>query len=350
MKLIKHFIIFCIFVSSFGCTNKEDLISLDYIKVKNDFYEKIYYGTIKSQNSSILSFQAEGKINYLPFSKGDFIKKNEVIARLDGTLYSIRKNEEQAKLERFLIEQNKQKSSYKRLNMLHKEGAISDNEWENAYYELKTLDKDIQTQKEKIKYINKEISYNILTAPYDGYIAEKMADIDSYVKVGTPVINFISSSGIQVEIMVDENTINELSLNDVVQIEIQNNIYQGKISHISKSSINSGGYLIKILIDVTSDFLKEGMSAIVKINSKNKITTLPLNCIFEKNNQKFVYKIINVKDKIGEIKKENITTGKIINNEIEIIKGIKKDDIIIIGNFPKIPKNKKVRLWKKYSY
>lgn len=350
MRLIKHFFIFIILLFTFGCSNEEKIMSVDYIKFQKDFNKKEFYGRIKAQNSSLLSFQAEGKINYLPYTKGDFIKKGDVIARLDGTLYSIKKSEEQAKLERFIIEQNKQKSSYKRLSMLHKEGAISDNDWENAYYELKTLDKDINSQKEKIKYIEKEISYNILQAPYDGYIAEKLVDVDSYVKIGTPVINFISSSGVQVEIMVNEDTINELKLNNSVQIKVQNSIYQGKIEHISKSSINSGGYLIKISINASTDKLKEGMSAIVELNSDNEIATLPLNCIFEENNQKFIYKIINIKNEIGEIKKENITTGKIINDKIEILKGIKENDIVIIGNFIQNPKIKKVRLWKKLFF
>lgn len=345
MRLIILFFLLGLLAFSFGHSKDNDLINVDYIKIQSIKSDKKYYGIIKAQNSAILSFQTEGRISYLPYTKGDFIKKGQVISRLDGELYSIKKNEEMSKLDRFLVEQKRQKSYYKRLDILHSEGAVSDNDWENAFYELKTLDKDIQTQKEKIKYIEKEISYSILTAPYDGYISEKLADVDSYVKVGAPVINFISSKGVQVEIMVDENEINKLHLNDSAKVEVLNKIYQANISHISKSSLNSGGYLIKISIGVTDDFLKEGMSADVILSSlDNENIILPISCIFEENKQKFVYKIVNIKNNIGEIKKEKVTTGQIVNNKIQVLDGIKQDDIVIIGNCVQNLKNKKVKL------
>ena len=144
------FILLIITFLLYGCNSYEKITKVEYIKVANKQNKKEYQGIIKAQNSAILSFQAEGKIIYLPFSKGDFVKKGQTIAKLDGILYVIRKNEEQAKLHELTVKLNKQKAYYARLDILHKEGAISDNDWESAYFELQAIEQEIAIQKEKI--------------------------------------------------------------------------------------------------------------------------------------------------------------------------------------------------------
>lgn len=343
MNFIRFILIALLLIFSSACAKYEKIATVEYIKVKESPNNtKEFHGIVKAQNSADLSFQTEGKIIYFPYTKGDFVKKGQVIARLDGILYSIRKNEEEAKLKEYVVQKNKQKSYYDRLDLLHREGAISDNDWEAANYELQALTQQIKMQKEKINYLNKEIDYNIITAPFDGYISEKMSDKDFYAQVGTPVVRVINSGGVQVETMVDENVVNKLKIDDEALIKVLGNTYRGTIEHISKSNLDSGGYLVKIVIDNVSTSLKEGMSADVKLFLDEVSTAfLPLGSIFEENNQKYVYKIINVKNNIGEIQKEKIKTGQVINDKIEILDGIKDNDIVILnygdrGNLKKV--------------
>lgn len=330
MNFAKYFLIVLMILLTCSCVNQEKITKINYIQI-NDSYlnKKIFYGTLKAQNSADLSFQTEGKIAYLPYTKGDFVKKGETIARLDDVLYKIRQNEENAKLKEYVIQQEKQKSNFNRLNVLHKEGAISDNDWENANYELQIIKQQINIQKEKVKYIQKEIDYSSIIAPYDGYISQKYTTQDSYAKASQPIVQIIGSIGAQVEIMVDEKTLTKLKQNDKVNIKILNNNYKGTISHISKSSLENGGYLIKIDIENISSTLREGMSAQVELKSENSTYKLPISYIFKEGENTFVYKIINIKDNIGSIKKMPITTGELDEYKIEIIKGIKNKDYII---------------------
>lgn len=329
MNFIKYFWAILIILLACSCANQK-INKANYIQI-NDSYlnKKIFYGTLKAQNSADLSFQTEGKITYLPYTKGDFVKKGETIARLDDIFYKIRQNEENAKLKEYIIQEEKQKSNFNRLNVLHKEGAISDNDWENANYELQIIRQQINIQKEKVKYIQKEIGYSSIIAPYNGYISQKYTNQDSYAKTSAPIVQIIGSIGAQVEIMIDEKTVTKLKQNDKVNVKILNNNYIGTISHISKSSLENGGYLIKINMENISSALKEGMSAEVELNCENSIYKLPISYILKEGENTFVYKIINIKNNIGEIKKEQITTGELDEDKIEITKGIKSKDYII---------------------
>lgn len=321
--------------------------SFDYIKVEKplDSNFKTFHGFVKSQLISALSFQTEGRIIFMPYTKGDFIKKGQVLARLDGILYKIKKNEEQATLQNAIIQYNKSKSTFRRMDILHKEGAISDNDWEDAYFDLKSYDEQIKIQREKIRYLDKEISFNIITAPYDGFIVQKNAEVGGYAKIGEPVLIFSGSNKTQVEVMVDSSIINKINLDEKVQLLRNDETYEGKIAHISRTSLNEGGYLVKIYLNELYENLKDGMSIDVKIPfDENNIVYIPLNSIFESDGQKYVYKIDNIKNNIGEIKKQKVTTGEILDEKIEIIEGLKPDDYIITNSLDKIYENKKIKI------
>ena len=90
---------------------KATIKTAEYIQITPEKYTtNLFHGIIKSAQSATLSFQSEGKITFFPYTKGDFIRRGQVIARLDGILYQIKKNEEQARLKEATIQYEKQKS------------------------------------------------------------------------------------------------------------------------------------------------------------------------------------------------------------------------------------------------
>ena len=323
---------------------QKTLSSIRIVPVKNENY-KSFHGIVKSQNTINLSFQTEGRIDYLPYSKGDFIKKGQVLARLNGVLYKIKKNEEQARLQDTIIQYNKAKSYYKRMDILHKEGAISDNDWEEAYYNLKTTSEQIKIQKEKLNYLEEEISYNIIVAPFDGFIAEKYTEAGQYIKIGEKVLTVMNTKKTQIDIMVNSDNINKIKLNENIIAKKNNKSYQGRIKRISKTSRYEGGYLVNIELDELIPDLKDGMSIDVNVPiNDNKIALIPLNSVFEMNNNKYVYKVINIKNGIGEIQKEKVETGNIEENEIEITKGLNTNDYIVADETEIIEPTEKIKV------
>ncbi len=342
MKNFKFLITFLAIVLLCSCTNKTTYKNINYIEISKKDSQNSYHGLVKSNLSTILSFQSEGKLIFLPYSKGDFVKKGQVIARLDGALYNIKKNEELQRLQEAKVNLDKQKSYYKRMDVLHKAGAISDNDWENAYFELKSLEKEIEIEKEKVNYLNKQISYNIIIAPYDGYISQKFCDIGAILKESDPVVELINSQGFQVEIMVNQKNISGIKLNQEVKVTILDKIYDGTISHIAKSSLNEGGFIVKISLQNSSS-LYQGMSADVEIENEKNNFTLPLKCVYREDEQGYIYKIIDIKDNIGKIEKEKIELGKIQNENVEVLKGLNYfDKVVCDSNVHQ--NNEKVRL------
>lgn len=345
--LFGSLLLFTVFLLGCNKTRVVNEQAVNYVMVNNakSENETVFYGLVKSQFESELSFQTEGRIEFIPYMKGDFVKKGQVLARLDGILYKIKKDEEEARLKDAILQLNKSQSYYKRMNILHEKGAISDNDWEDAYYGYHNNQQLVKIQQEKIRYLEKEINYNILVAPYDGFISEKLAEVGSYAKIGSPVLVINSSQKTLVEVVADSGIVNNLDINKNITVERNGIKYQGKIAHISKTSKDEGGYLIKIELDKLYNELKDGMSISAYIpNKDSSIVTVPLDSIFEKNSEKYVFKVTNIKNNFGTIQKEKVTTKDIVNEEIEITKGVNIGDIIISKDPDKYTCGSKVKL------
>jgi len=330
-----------------GCNNNfydAQQENTKFLTIQKEENTHVFYGIVKSQTVSNLSFETEGKIEYLPYTKGDFVQKGEIIAKLNGELYNIKKREQQNRVQNARIKLEQLKSNYERMDILHKEGAISDNDWEDAYYSLKSQEQEIEIEKAALNYINKEISLNTLKAPYSGYIEEKFANIGAYAKIGQPILTLISNTQTQIEAIIQSEYINKLYLNQKVTIKKDNINHSGKITHISTVSSKSGGYIVKIYLDKIDHSLKDGMSVDVIIPFKDEEKILiPLNALQEENNKEYVYLVLNKNKNYAELKKRAVNSKPYDFEKIEIKSGLKKDDVILLNNFDQI-KHSKIKL------
>lgn len=351
MKYLKVIFLsfFVIFFSS--CTdtsvnlNGENKDNYEIYEIKNK-NTKIFHGYVKAQHLIDLSFQSEGKIIEIPVTIGDYVKKGQLLARLDGILYKIQKQEELARLNEARIRENRYSAYFKRVDILHKAGAISDNDWDEAYFNLKTATQDIAIQKEKINYIEQQISYNELRAPYDGYIYEKKTDAGAYASLSQPILTMITSNKTEVDTMVDSSVVNYLKTSLPVKVLKEDVKYFGSVAHFSKSSLNTGGYLVRIYLDKLYPDLKEGMSVDVEFNLDKSKILIPLKFLKINNeNKKFVYKIKRQDDSKIKIEETEIETGILENDLIEIKKGlITGDEIIISPNGSSLKNGKIIKL------
>ena len=341
MRIFRFLLLIFILFFNTGCSNFTKNKNIEIYKIP-PLSKITFVGTVVFQYTTNLSFQEDGVITYIPFTKGDYVKKGQIVAKIDDTLYQIRKKEELAALTELKIKHQQSKSYFNRMDILHKAGGVSDNDWEEAGFDTSLKTESIVLQKEKINYINKQLSYTVLLSPFDGYIYSKNSEIGEYITASKPVLTIVSSSKTQVEILVSSNYINKLNINDDVILKRNNKTYHGKISHISQSSSKAGGYLIKILLDKFYFELKEGMNMETEIPklSQNSVY-IPTKALFDNNK---VYKIENIQNNTGTVKVKKLQLGQTKNNATEVLRGLKENDFIILEGFNNAKENSKIKL------
>jgi RND family efflux transporter MFP subunit len=197
-----------------------------------------------------------------------------------------------------------------------------------------------------------QLSYTELAAPIDGTIALKMSEVNENIGAGQPILRIDSGSELEAEIYVSESAINSINIGDKADIFVAsvNKLMEGTVTEVGSTSTGFGGtYVIKLNIGSQNNkVLKSGMVVEVKLKTaeKEKYITLPLSAINQDSSgENFVYTVENINNGEGVVVKKSIVIGKLINNRIEILSGIKENEKIITAGVSKVLPGQKVRLY-----
>ncbi|MFA6305858.1 MAG: efflux RND transporter periplasmic adaptor subunit [Candidatus Gracilibacteria bacterium] len=177
-------------------------------------------------------------------------------------------------------------------------------------------------------YETSKLNYEsrFISSPIDGTVTEIKAEENNFVSPGQIVIKVENLKSISIKTSINEKEALFINIGDKVKITSNLAESSGEISSISPS-LNDTSKKIDVEISINSpeNFIP-GANVNIEISpsTKGKIF-IPLNSIFLDEDKKFV-KVIDKKDKV-EIKE--IVTGEIIENYIQVIKGLKYGEIIV---------------------
>lgn len=134
----------------------------------------VAYGTVRSDKEGAMSFKIGGLLKVLNVDAGDRIKKGEVLAGLD-------QREIDAEATRAKAAAEKAQRDLARIEPLLKKGFVSQQKVQDAQSALAMA----QADRRRVEF---DRSLATITAPADGVVLARHADINEIVAPGTPVL------------------------------------------------------------------------------------------------------------------------------------------------------------------
>ncbi|WP_262352054.1 efflux RND transporter periplasmic adaptor subunit [Bacteroides bouchesdurhonensis] len=293
-------------------------------------------GTVKESREISLGFKTSGQIDKILVKEGDFVRQGQTIAMLDQEDY-------QLGVDAYQIQYDQMKNEVERMKQLYEAKSLNGNDYEKAVAGLEQLRVQLQINKNKLEYTT-------LKAPVSGYIQTVNYEKAEMVQAGSPIVNLLDVSKIEVEVDIPAS------------LYMQQDKFSGfscasslspNVSHpLTLISINqkaSSTQLYKMLLSLTDNHstkLTAGMNVVVNISltdAQPNITgfTLPVNSIFSEQEKSYVWVLGNDSTvSKREIKLQGIdTTGKAI-----ITEGIQGNEQIIKAGVHSLTENEKVHV------
>lgn len=230
----------------------------------------------------------------------------------------------------------KAKSTYK----------IAENEFERAGSLIK--DKLI-SQKEyntaKLNYEQAKISYESIgqkitsrgisvSTPMSGFIKTKLVGEGQYVEIGQPLLTITQNKRLKLKADVSERYYNDLGYITSANFKTpyNNTVYQlselnGRLASFGKSASDQDYYLpINFEFDNVGQIVPGSYVEVFLIGqTRSDVIAIPISSLIEEQGLYFVY--LQVKED-GYIKQE-VKLGTNDGDKVEILSGIKKEDVIV---------------------
>ncbi len=145
---------------------------------------KSYSGVVREAHAINLGFKTAGQIERIYVEEGDYVRKGQRLAMLDTADYHLA-------VEALQIQYNQRRDEVERKTRLYESKSVSANEYEKAVADLKQLEVQLQTNKNKL-------DYTTLVAPTDGYVSAVNFSAAEMVDAGTAVFAFLDVSRMEI--------------------------------------------------------------------------------------------------------------------------------------------------------
>jgi len=275
-----------------------------------------FLGTFEPNRTNLIGSEGQGKIISLNVQEGQLINQGATLLQLDNEML-------QYQLENLDVSIESQSNDLDRLTVLAKSEAVPAVQLEKAKLALKSS----QIQR---KQVLKQLSGNVLKAPFSGVITKKLVDLGSVVGIGTPVFEITDISQLKLTVSVPERDIQNFVLNQQVSVKVDvfaGKEFSGKVSLIGIQADKMHNFKVQVLVSNTNKELRSGMFATTSLLSSNSVTALsvPRKALVGSTKNPAVYLIKN-----GKATLTYFTAGTSDGDYIEVINGLTKDDRIIL--------------------
>jgi HlyD family secretion protein len=360
-------------------------------------------GKIQPETEIKISSEVSGEIIELPIKEGQIVKKGDLLVRINPDLYTSSLNRSvaglsntKAGLSQADATFKEAQANYNRNKTLFDKGIISKSEWDRvvATFEGAQAAKQaayygVQSAAATVTEAKDNLGRTTIYAPADGTVSLLSVELGERVlgtqqMTGTEILRVANLNNMEVEVDVNENDIVKVSVGDSTNIEVDAYLkkeFKGIVTSISNSASNAvtadqvTNFKVKVRIlkesymdllegkpDSYSPF-RPGMTATVDIitKRKDKVIAVPISAVVMKsdtlgsnkvevkpedgkNNEAVVQKTdkklecVFVKDG-DKAKIRIIKTGIQDDSNIEVIQGLKKGDVVIVGPYTTVTKD-----------
>lgn len=329
-----------------SCISKQGEQEQQYVKLVkttsvsaiSPIKQKQFPGIIEEAEEVSLAFRVAGPILKIHIKEGQYVQKGQLIAEMDTRDYEVQKNAIEAQVLQL-------QSEYKRVEELRNRKSVS----ENDYEKMKAGKEMAEAQ---LKNAIDQLNDTKLTAPFSGYITKVMFEDGELVNHGTMIAKMVDVSMYKVEIFVPASMY--INRNSITEIVCKQENLPGKTFPLSLyanniKANNNGLYKFYLYHKPEKNSrLAPGMNVSVNIkyaSDDSSLFSIPVNAIFEKDNQSYVWIVNNQIVTSRAVETDNL----IYDGNVGIVSGLEKNEEVVIGGLDLLNENETVKVIKPVS-
>ncbi|MFQ5583406.1 MAG: efflux RND transporter periplasmic adaptor subunit [Calditrichia bacterium] len=301
-------------------------------------------GIVKPIDRIEIKSKASGEIVELPVEVGDYVKKGQLIARLDQRDEKAAVEQARANLDIAKAELKQAQKTYDRRNKLYQSDLLSEEERDQIELSLAVAKGKLVQASSALERAEERLSESIVRAPIDGIILQKyveegqiIASGVSNVGGGSPIVDIADMSSVYVEAGIDEIDIGRVEVGQPVKVTAEaypQLEFEGKIVRIApEAKIEQNVTLFDVIIEVANPEgkLKSGMNTAIEITilKKENVLLIPTIALMQPKQAKVKPKFQMVLLKEGDhFRKQKVKVGVSNFKQVEIVSGLEEGDIL----------------------
>lgn len=345
-------------------------VHIAHAAVKPMVRSVVVTGSFHSREQSTLSVKVPGRLETISVDIGSVVKAGDRLAQIERADYELRLKQAEAVLgqaravvglppegdddtvdieDTGTIRQAKAvlqeaASNRNRTRQLHADKiapqseletveaahAVALSKYQDAIEEIRGRVALVLQRRAEVNLARKQLTDTITTAPFDGIIHQRLANVGEYLQAGTPLVVIAGVDPLRLRLEVPEREATQIRAGQTVRVTVSGNtnVYSTQIARVSPILIEANRMLL-VEADVPArPPLRPGLFAQAEIVVSESD---PVLCVPEGAIANFVglEKVFVVKE--GKAMEKSISTGRRRGGLVEILSGVSAGEAVVIN-------------------
>jgi RND family efflux transporter MFP subunit len=270
-------------------------------------------GTLRAKLHAILEAKLSGRIELMPVLLGQPVKTGELLVRLDAA-------EVQARLDQAQAAREQAERDWRRIASLFGSQAVTRSEYDAADARQRVATAAVAEAKAMMGYAE-------VSAPFDGVVTKKWADVGDLATPGKPLIELEDPSALQLEADVPEAIASQVQAGAKLVVRVDSIAGErfGTVAEIGPSA-DPVTRTFRVKLDLPSPTgLRSGQFARVTVpTGQSTSLQVPVSAVVQRGQLEIVFVVGNQLAQLRLVK-----TGRRFGDELEIISGLEDGEVVV---------------------
>jgi RND family efflux transporter MFP subunit len=327
-------------------------------------------GSFHAREQSTLSVKVPGRLEKIAVDVGSVVRKGDELAQIERADYELRLKQAEAVLSQARVmvglplEGDEDKIAVENTGTIRQAQAVLDQATKNldrvkqlrvekiaAQSELDTAESAyavalsryqdameeirgrlalVGQRRAELNLARKQLSDSVTTAPFDGIVHQRLAQLGEYVQAGTPLLIMANVNPLRLRLEVPERESTRVRPGLRVRVSVggSSNIHTAEIARVSPILVEANRMLLVEADVPAAPELRPGLFAKAEIIVDENSLAL---CVPAEAVSSFVglEKVFIVKD--GKAQERNITTGRRRGKFVEVLSGVAMGNVVVLN-------------------
>lgn len=185
----------------------------------------------------------------------------------------------------------------------------------------------------QVAQARRNLSYALVYSPINGYVSDRPADLGEYVSPATKVATVVSTNPLRVRIDIPEQALSAIQMGQSVSVNVSaypDRSFSGRVHHVAPSvTPNSRTMTVEAVVENSDGLLKPGQFATVRVlqPQSTPAVLVPLRALRAESGTSYVFVI-----KDGRAEKRIVQLGQAEADLVEIRSGVASGEQVATGN------------------
>jgi RND family efflux transporter MFP subunit len=326
---------------------EDNTVSVKAVQTASTSYvpQLMLSGSIEGKTTAVISAKIAGRIEAVLVEEGQAVKAGDALVTLESAelANSMRSAKEAAVKAR--INYDLAMTDYNRYQMLNNQGAIYEQQLDNAAAKLKSAEADLASATANLDSAEKQYGNGTVVSPVDGMVANKAATVGQVIAPGAALMAVEDINQVFAVVNIEQKDLGRVKLGQPAAVTVdayEGKVFNGTIETMNpEAGTNSRMFRCKVKIDNPEGALRAGMFAKVQlaVGQAAEVLTVPQSAVIQKQG---LYNIFIIEN--GKAIRRQVEIGEVTGETVQIKNGLQAGETVIISSVNQLKDGQAVKV------